>query len=455
MYIETAASYTPDYQVIRLKSVFQPFADPENPQPFETPHQAGFFIHEWIHFLHNLSTLHGICAYSHAVLVWSNVRTFIYEDDPEIDGSLAIQHNADIQRQFNYRLYARKSKNNNLPTNLVYADIEFLSCESRSSQIDDDPRYECTDIVCKVKIAKAEDSQLIEIAIGCHEIIESVAFMLEERFLARHKEIPAPTKIDPYYLVKGLAALIAPSLSSETVLRCALLSLQHLDPPKLLTDLLKFAQKACESNKNPDTKITEIAKSHLLNNQKAIEENIAFIESMFAVDEPMARAVKYTTGKMRNNYIHRLSDPFFEIALIDKLAAKGEIALFFAMERFGVGFLIQERGGDEDEPMKDLMYDISLEDKNDPDLSSGRRIAQAAFSYVFQFFKDKPNELTQPTDLKCPFYTCCNSDFRRNNATVCRKTPWFTQDLDLSNMCFFGRAVINTKGVKRAEAVTS
>lgn len=42
MATQVAATYSPDYQCIRLKSVFPAFADPINPQGFQTPHQIVF-----------------------------------------------------------------------------------------------------------------------------------------------------------------------------------------------------------------------------------------------------------------------------------------------------------------------------------------------------------------------------------------------------------------------------
>lgn len=446
MYSNTAASYTPDFQVIRFKSIFQPFSDPDDLKHFETPHQMGFFIHEWIHFLHNVSTIHGISAYGLAAILWSNVRTHIYGVEFECNEEQKRSNNLDIQKQFKHRLYIRKSKNNNLPAGLKPADVRFLTVDEHVTFIDEDPMYKCTDLVCKVEIGGADEQLVENVSIGCHEIVESVAYMLEAKYLSLKKEVPLPASVDPYHLVKGLASFVCPDVSIDAVLKCALLSLQHPDPPALLIGFLKGAQENIEKGIDPAEKLTEAARKYLSDNLQAMSDTFDLVESFCVVDEPMARAIKYTVRKMRNNYKHRISEPFFEIDLIDAFANDGESALFLAIEKFGVGYLIQERAGDDDKPMRDLMYDISTEDLADSDLSIGRRIAQAAFTYVFQFFKNDPDNLTEPTQLECPFYKSCNAKFRLTHANACKTTPWITQDLSLDEICFFGRAVLNTKG---------
>lgn len=447
MLSEAAAAYLPDYQVIKFKSLFQPFADPEKLSGFETPQEAAFFIHEWLHFLHNISTYHGIAAYSHTVVLWSNIRTYIHDTLPEPN----IQHLADIHKQFIHRLNARTPKNNDVSPNTPISSIRFLSYTLESRLIDNDERYKCTEIRCNAENSNTQNS-ISTILIGSHEIVESVAFLLEERYLIGKKELTVAS-VSPYHLVSKLASLIAPDLTKEVVLKCALLSLQHLDPPDWLPSLLEKAQQAHDQNSDPDELITKIAMNHFNVNKEAIGNNIDFIDSLFPVDEPVARAVKYATGKMRVNLRQRLIEPFFEIALIDTFVSEGTAALFMSMERHGTGFLIQERNGEADKIQKDLMYDISLVDQVDASLSFGRRVAQASFMYTFSFLRKDSKNIEHPEKLTCPFYTCCDNTLRRDSANTCKMRPWISQYLALENMCYFGRAVLNTTGQARTESV--
>ena len=454
MLVNAAASYSPDYQVIRFKSNFDVFSDPDNLRGFGTPHEVGFFVHEWIHFLHNVSTVHGICAYSHLAVTWSNARTFFFEDEGKIDAETAEQHRADMYKHLKFFRNARNAKLNDLADGLSRFDVVFVSCGVNTVLIGGDAKYKCSELVCEAEVKVGGEVFVKEVKIGCHELVESVAFMLEEKYLSLNKEAPIPSKVDPYHLLRCLSSFMSPNISSETLLRCALLSLQSIDPLESLPGLLVKAEAEAAKGGDPDVVISELAISHLHLCQKMLNETLDVIDGLFSVDEPMARAVKYSLGKMRSNYLYRMSDPFFEIGLIESFAKHGGAALGAAMEKFGVGFLIQERAGSRDKVERDLMYDLSLDDVRDSDLSAGRRVAQAAFSYILQFFNEGSDVLAHPEKMECPFYTCCDAVFRKENPESCKEKPWVAQGLDLDSMCFFGRAVINTKGEARIDSLS-
>lgn len=454
MVTQVAATYSPDYQLIRLKSVFPAFSDPIEPEGFQTPHQFGFFIHEWFHYLHNNSTIHGIAAYSHAVILWSNVRAIIDHNGLCLgDNFLPPENFADIRKQYKHRLNARAPQKNNIKHGTHLNDLEFISCEKSTTLIEEDKNYPCTRLHCDILI-KA-NNEVIKVSIGCHEIVEYIAFTLESKFLRSFKQNPVSAPVDPYLLIKGLSRLISPELEEDTILRCAIFSLQFPDPPFFLANLLGWANKIKREEKDPNIELTKKASNHLKKNIKVIEENIDLIGKIFPLESPFPRAVKHTANLIRKNYLHRIDEPFFEIELVNNFSRHGGTAIVAAMEKHGVGFLIQERCGPEDQFMRDLMLDISAADKQDAELSYGRRVAQAAFSYVFEFFRVEPDRILQPVKMRCPFFTSCNADYRRDNPSICSTEPWTSKNLENSKMCYFGEAVINTKNLALPDAKTS
>lgn len=444
MVTQVAATYSPDYQCIRLKSVFPAFADPIEPQGFQTPHQFGFFVHEWLHYLHNNSTIHGVTAYSHAVILWSNVRPIIDHNGLCIgDEHLPAQDFADIRKQYKHRLDSRAAQNNKIEGKLRLDDLDFISCKKETIYIEEDENYPSTKLICDV--VSKPDGRDLKIKIGCHEIVEHIAFALESKFLRNLKELPLPASIDPYLLINGLASLISPSLEEETVLRCAIFSLQFPDPPSYLAGLLNWSEKNKCEQKDPDIEITKKASDLFKKNMHVMDENIDMIENMLPLDSPFPRAVKHTANLIKKNYLYRIDNPFFEIELVNEFSRLGGAAINAAMDKYGVGFLIQERDGPDDKFMRDLMLDISLTHKIDADISYGRRVAQAAFSYVLEFFKVENDKIKQPVKMRCPFFTSCSAEYRRDNPDICSTTPWESQKIEQSKICYFGEAVINTK----------
>lgn len=440
---QVAANYTPEYQVIRFKGEFRPDSDADSNLIFETDHQAGFFIHEWMHYLHNISTFHGMAAYSHAITIWSNARNLLFESK-ELSEALIAERTADIQRQNQHRLAARSEKGNDLPPSLKLSDLRFNSWAVNFVDLQGDVRYRCSEVVCDVEVNARSEQGNYRVLIGNHEIVEFVAYKLEEKFLRHRGEFPLQAEVVPYLLVKGFASLIAPDLSDETVIRCALLALQHTDPPGFLPGILSKAQSVYDRSMDPDERLECAAKVHLKDNQKPVVDTIELLEKMFPVDEPMAYAVRYAAEKMRSNYECRLEAPFFEIDLVEHLADVEKRAA--ALEKHGVGFLIQENLGDEDLFGRDLLRELHAVDVKNPTLSEGRKVAHGAIHYIFGLFSEGLETLAHPTIRRCPFYTCCKSDFRRDHGEQCKTTPWVTKDLKLEEICFYGRAVLNTMG---------
>lgn len=444
MATQVAATYSPDYQCIRLKSVFPAFADPIEPQGFQTPHQIGFFIHEWLHYLHNNSTIHGVTAYSHAVILWSNVRAIIDHNGLCIgDDHLPVQDFADIRKQYKHRLNSRAAQNNKIEGKLRLDDLDFISCKKDTIYIEGDENYPSTKLLCDV-VSKV-DGRVLKIEIGCHEIVEYIAFALESRFLRNLKELPLSAPIDPYLLINGLASLISPTLEGETVLRCAIFSLQLPDPPSFLAGILNWSETNKREQKDPDIEITKKASDYFKKHMHVMNDQVDMIENMLPLDFPFPRAVRHTANLIKKNYLYRIDNPFFEIELVNEFSRLGGAAINAAMDKYGVGFLIQERDGPDDKFMRDLMFDISLPHELDADISYGRRVAQAAFSYVLEFFKVENNKIKQPVKMRCPFFTSCSAEYRRDNPGICSTTPWESQKLEQSKICYFGEAVINTK----------
>ncbi|WP_397458769.1 hypothetical protein AB3464_01550 [Pseudomonas asplenii] len=444
MYTHVAASYAPDYHCIRLKSGFPAFADPHNPQGFETPQQAGFFVHEWLHYLHNNSTIHGITAYSHAMIIWSNVRHTL-DANGCCGGDEVIPHEdfKDIRKQYAHLFQSRTPKLNELKSGAVLADVRFESCSKQIVAIEDDERYSCTTLECVYYVGGILREKPIRI--GCHEIVEYVASALEAKFVRGCGEVPVQAAVAPYGLIKVLANFLAPSLSESTIIRCAVLSLQFTDPPAFLPELLSWANKNNSNGLDPDAELERVASNHIRSNLAVMDDTVSLIEGLFPVDEPFAHAVKYTTEIMRSNYIHRIANPFFELQLVEDLSKVGGKAFEEAMEKFGVGFLIQERPGPAEQFKRDLMYDLSKAAKKDAALSEGQRVWQAALTYTLSMFRDVPGRLTQPRQLRCPLFTACTAEYRRDNPSICNSEPWQTQNTEHSKICHFGRAIINSR----------
>jgi hypothetical protein len=68
------ASYAPDRQIITFSPAMLILPRDGERENFETAVQMSYFFHEWIHYLHNVSTVHGMSAYSSFIGLWNAFR---------------------------------------------------------------------------------------------------------------------------------------------------------------------------------------------------------------------------------------------------------------------------------------------------------------------------------------------------------------------------------------------
>ncbi|WP_217997773.1 hypothetical protein, partial [Paraburkholderia kururiensis] len=123
-------AYRPDLQTMILPADLEAGLDPRQPDVQLTATQKALVFHEWIHYLHNVSTIHGLASLAMMLSLWSNLRTAFWGCDwshgepPELESLLG-----DIQVSLRYMSGSRGSQNNNLPGNPKLSDVKFVEAK--------------------------------------------------------------------------------------------------------------------------------------------------------------------------------------------------------------------------------------------------------------------------------------------------------------------------------------
>lgn len=439
------ATYLPDCQVITLKPEFAAFDDPENLRGIQGPDQIGFFFHEWVHYLHNVSTLQGLSAFVNLVHLWHAFRNTIGADGLSA-GSAVLSHELalNIRQKVMFMAATRKRCKNNLPSSVQLTEIEFASIDKRDDLIEGTSIH-CRTIICQILVRNRDGSKVPYVfEVGTGEILEAAAFMLEERLMHKFGVAPKAPPFDPYLLVRAIATHAVPGISNDSVLMCALASLQDSDPTGVLLDILHKVRVETERGNNPLQVLRDTQKKLLLECQEWVESRLKEVEDVFPNDEPMARAVKATTQTIRQNFAHRNSSPFLELDLIDKIASNPS-SLDEIIKTHGACAVIQQRSGLPDDINRDLMYDFVLTPEHDDELSFGWRMMHSAFRFVGLHFTNDSVlatvALPQVERLKCPFYTACGYRFRQERPVDCATRPWLSSTMKADELCWYGRAV--------------
>jgi len=454
---QTIASYLPDSQLIRLGVDLPAFCDPVDPRGFNGGHELAYVFHEWIHYLHNVSTIHGLSAFANLIHLWSGFRQTIGPDGFSMGSST---HPEDIQlhfRQKNTFIQSIRNRRPNAISGKPSEDLVTVTALSERSQVLPGLDFKTRVIVCELNIRNAQgDNYPASVEIGSHEIVESVAYMLEARFTIRAGGKPVEVPFAPYRLLTMLANHVAPHLTEELVIACGIASLQNSDPPASLLHELAFAEAERLKDCDVFAALEDRQCQGLHNASEWIEEQLKVIEDIFPVEEPMARAVRKTVSTMRSNFEARKQLPFLELTIIKSIIqSNGNLTPI--LRAFGACGIFQQCLGFDDDLQRDRLYEFILDDEKDPSLDLGRRLMHAAFDFIR--LHSRQGEIVPTLELPksrrnmCPFYTVCGLETRRESPQVCAEEPWLTAHRATADLCWYGHAVRLISPPEVAEAL--
>lgn len=429
------ASYLPESQIITLSKDFPALENPDDLAGFSTPEQLGFFFHEWIHLLHNTSTISGLALFSTQIILWSNFRWAMGING--LSGGSELMEKKAISDNKNFLKYSescRVKNENKLPKNIKAHQLIL-------NEVELDPMETENDQVIKSSLIKWEiefSNALYEVNIGVLEILESAAFMLECELVTKMNGNLLGAPFYPYHLVKTLAGKIAPSLDDRNIICCMIASLQSNDPPRVLLELLKQIEKIDNSMKN--IALVDLAKDQINEQESTISNTVKQVRAIFPVDEPMGEFVLMTLNRIERNLRFRIENPFFELTLIDQIA-KDSKSINTSIRELGACSIIQERYGDEDQIQRDIIYDFDVPDFS-PTASFGLKMARAGIHFIsIHYNQSGIIDSTSNQECKCPFYTTCDSSVRKDHSEICSKTPWEARNIENNIGCYYAAAI--------------
>lgn len=442
-----AASYMPEMQVMTLKPEFEAFCDPDRPVGFTNPEQVAMFVHEWMHYLHNVSTVLGLTTFCTLTIVWSNFRRTFDGDGWSLGAAYIEPGEAhDIERQYGHMAVLRGKQSNTLPSEAVLDQVRFIRVTSRPVGVNREGELQLRQLVCEVEYKRCADQppDPHQLVVGTHDILEGAAYLLEERAAMAMGTVPVRPPFDPYFLLIGIARLLAPGLDSEVILKAALASLQYPDPPQVLPQLLACGENALSEGQEPGEAIRLEGVRLLEAGWPSAESSLRLLEEMFPLDEPMGRAVMQTVSRLRANLTLRRRNLFFELDIVQRLRTD-ITALNEAIRQHGAPTLIQQRRGDEGQIGRDLMYALCHQDASVEALSEGWRLMHAAFRFMGTHLRTGSLRPTaEASASQCPFFTTCADDHRRAHAEQCRRQPWLAA-ASASSHCDYAVAVRITR----------
>lgn len=437
------ASYLPDRQIITFSQEMMVLPKGEGRGHFQGPTVLGYFFHEWIHYLHNVSTIHGMSAFSSLIGLWNAFR---FTTDKSGFGQGAFNDSSagllKTQAYVAVLMTTRRPADMPLSCDALVEQCRVIACKPAGNVNGAPDRLDVT-----VEESKEEGDNVLYLkTVGSTEILESVAYLLESRLLVHafgQERSIAP--VFPYQSLTLLAKHLAPNLSEKEVLLCGLASLQSTFPADAILQLLKTCSQLAKSGQQVDAWLEQSTIRNLQDHAANVRAGLDEMYAMFPVDDGVSRAVRSTVSYMRKNLDARIAKPFFELDLIEDIRIAGPNGFHRLMDelmdKHGICSCLQERPGSETDIGRDALFNFEVASK-DEKLNESRLVLLASFDYLIGHVRKNGTFLrTEAVERRCPFYTSCLESTRWDHPDDCDKRAWRAVITRPDKLCTYAAGV--------------
>ncbi|MFQ1700475.1 hypothetical protein ACJ5NV_07750 [Loktanella agnita] len=449
----TIATYLPESMLIRIGPDLRILDESGAPIPFPTAEAFAWFFHEYVHYLHNISTASGIAAFVNTLELWRCFRPTIDEGGNSLGSApLEAERNRHLQELTAYLDGARR-KNVPLIKRLVdVASVKVLSM-SKSSGIVTKQGTLLSVVVCEAEaMDRGGQTEALTVKIGTLELLEGAAWLLEKKMAVAIDPCAnvVPPAVFPYRIAEAVVDYIMPGVDDEGVLAFILAALQSSDAPGGFAELLSAAQHVELDPDDAPAYLRAQAECAIAQNKAGLEAQLSALEAEFANEGAMAKAVLHVISIARQSFAERERDPFFELEMIAAFRDETQNPVQVLSQLLPCAVL-QQNPGPADQVQRDFLLSFyPATDIADEDIESLMRVVQAIFHYVGVHRSVSGFVETQrATHRPCPFYCCCNLALRREDPAVCGQSPWQAADWQTwdenKGMCWYGAAVRITR----------
>lgn len=450
---KSLAGYRPEKMIIRLSPTIQIVDDKDHPIELPTANAFGVFMHEYFHYLHNISTTVGLAGFINMLEIWRLFRETIDQTGFSA-GSCQLNEN---WRKHNGTLVnllqnVKRISKPSLQTITTPTSVT-ISCANLTTAVENEGEPLLSTISCAAQVQDdCGNNENLIVEIGVQEIMEAAAWLLERRLVDAYASNVSETStaVFPYKIVPALTEHKLPGLEEKSVLVCILAALHSSDPADALIGILEIAKSAKNQGKSVFNAVQNAAGKAVKDCESDLLVHLEEIESEFSNGNIMAIGIRTITAAARTALVFRKCDPAFEIRLVD-LIAQRSISIENLMTLIPACNVLQERSGCCDQLQRDFLGSFRPECTNGTDPELGLRVVHAVFDFVGRHINDEGFSPTKDLpERPCPFYTICDLSLRHHNdsGTICKRMPWESADWcgwKQNGTCDYATAVMITR----------
>lgn len=448
------ATYLPESMLIRIGPDLRILDENGKLIPLPSARVFAYFFHEYVHFLHNISTASGIAAFINTLELWRCFRLTIDESGNSLGSSPLDPAQKVHLKELTALLDSVRREN--VPSLQQLTSVEIVEVQG----IDLLPEVTTTQqgillsvIECQVEaIDNGNQVERLTAKIGILELLECAAWLLEKKMVAalNPEEDVAPPPFFPYRIAQAVVEYSLPGVDDEGVLSCILAALQNSDAPSGFAQLLSAAQQSNLVPNDASSFFRERGNYAIAQNREILDAQLSALEEEFANEGVMAKAVCHTISVARQSFAKRERDPFFELEMISALQ-NGTLRSDQMFTEILPCAVLQKNRGDEDKVQRDFF--LSFHPGNDVthgDIESLLRTMHCIFHYIRAHRSPTGFKSTQRAQkCECPFYSSCDLKLRVTEPWVCRQSPWKAENWmqigQENGLCRYGAAVSITR----------
>lgn len=451
--IQQAASVLGAYRVnlswIRLNADMSIWLEHEDG---DTLRRFALFAHEYLHYLHNYSTVAGICEFV-CHLKLARLLITASTDDGQCLGSAALTQEElrDYAQLIQWQLHLRGDCRLSMA-----ADVHGNTFALHVVNVQRTP-FEITVqgqalIPERAEVTARIESSLAEpvterFQLGYWVITEGIAHAMEKMIVAAAgrstADLEASTPTFPYKVservIQARTGLVP---TAEQALKIGLLALQSGDCGASFIEIVDELSKAPHAIDDTLHQLAAKTQVHLSDNLAPLFEKMVNPEcSGFSSRPVLHEAIAHVRDLCQRYLTERGHDVFFEVPL-GRMDPNDIESIKCFLDRFP-SCTIQHFG----RQRNDLFY-VGADERSDREL----QVMGAYQGFGYYMWAHLRIAGLVPTRslgrLTCCFHGSCDVPFARTNSHVCQNTAWQAFDRHGTNQCWFAAGVGHARGLQ-------
>lgn len=418
------------------------------------PEIYSIFVHEYWHYLLNLSTTVRIREFT----LWYQLfpilsRLLQVEKNGDVDSTQLTIEDKELLEEIGelYLSYANFGISYESDDDILDFKIvgEITSVELNLTLKGKDVPFKEARVEISVSTVNGVEPGILIVNNDCVE--ESVANSVEIMIFPNGKK----NALIPYhFLLKMSEYFNGYQLSHLEIASIGTLSLLTTNPALSLNQLFKDYREY-RKKLSIEESINKLAENVRPLYDQICNTIISDIDDILRVYEnrhPAYQALAFIREKIIKAMFFRKKDLLFELSPFKKNSLNFEKLQYLILEVFKSCDVIQLNSGDEHQVMRDEIKSFETENMEIDGQSVPISFLMQLMDCQLNFFRAHwalyTMRSSETSETKCSFYNTCNLQCRLNTPEICEKTPWKTFVRD-GEKCVYSHAVSTLMGLTK------